>query len=128
MDNTAQIREEARKIGGDELVAKVDKMISGEQSYEASLQAMLDAALAMPEEGDERLFALVSLTEALSTAYARSAVAYGKQKNVPVSQIMVVAIRSVVGSIQSAVDDDQATENDVLSMIKKGFTPPKGDE
>lgn len=126
-DSIASIREEARKKGGEELVSKLDAALDGVRDLTTTLDDRIINAQAKPE-GDERTMALVAITEALSMAYARAAVAYGKTNNVDNSQIMVLSIRSLVASIQTAIDDQQATANDVLGLIKAADQKMKGDK
>jgi uncharacterized membrane protein len=116
-DNIAFIREEARKKGGDELVAKVDVALSRERENSKIIAAMLDTAMSQPE-GDERTMAVVAVNEALSQQLGRAAIAHGQLNNVSDAQIMVLAIRSLVQSIQTAVADRDAEKGDVLSLIE----------
>ena len=121
-DNTAQVREDARKRGGEELLAKVDAAIATAAEFEKTLKERLEQALAI-EDKDTRLYAVVGVVEALSTAFGQAAVAYGNENKTHDSQVMVLAIRSIVNSIQTAQDDRDAKSGDVLAAIKKGFNP-----
>lgn len=119
-DNMATVREEARKKGGDELVAKIDAAREKEKALLKELDARLAEALALPE-GDERKMGVVAITEALSTAYGKAAVAHGKINGTDDAQIMVLAIRSLVNSIQLAMADRDTAESGVMDMIKNAM-------
>ena len=123
-DNTASVREEARKRGGDELVAKVDAALAQEMALADEMKARMDAIMAQPE-GEERTMAMVAMNEALSTSYGRSCVAYGKANNVDDAQIMVLAIRSLVNSVQTAIDDRDAGTAGILDLIVKASDAEK---
>lgn len=123
-DNTAQVREDARKRGGEELLAKVDAAIATAAEFEKTLKERLEQALATEGE-DARLYSIVGCVEALSNAFGRAAVEYGKANKTDDSQIMVLSIRSIVNSIQTALEDREAKDSDVLSMIRNAA---KGDD
>jgi hypothetical protein len=124
-DNMATVREEARRKGGEELVAKIDAAAAEEREFTKLLDERISKALEQPE-GDDRKIALAALTEALSATLGRVTVAYASATETPDAQIMVMAIRSLVGSVQIAIDDRTAADNDVAAMIKKGWTKPEG--
>jgi hypothetical protein len=126
-DNMARVREEARKLGGDELVAKIDAATKEERALVDKISAEIDGAVALPE-GEVRDVTLAALSEALSTLLGRASVAYGKARKIDDAGVMVMSIRSLVNSIQIAFDDRDAADGDILSKIKSGFIPPKGDE
>lgn len=121
MDQMAGIREEARKRGGDELVAKVDAAHARENALTTRLNEMISEEIAALPEGadvEDRGMAFTALTEALSAAYGRATVEFGKITKTSDGQLMVLAVRSIANSIQVAMADRDATDSGVAEMIK----------
>lgn len=128
MDNeSAAVREEARKLGGDALVKQLDDSRAKGREISKVLKQMQDEASVETEDKNERALSIVALLEALSEAFANTAVLYGQVKSHQDHEIMVLTVRSVTNNLQSAFADRDAAKDGIIAKIKKGFIAPKAE-
>lgn len=125
IDSFAQVREEARKRGGEALVKKVDAAQEREAALTKQFDEMISEAMATEGDADARSLAMIALTEALSTAYARATIKYAEATNIGDGEAMVISIRSVSSNIQDAMADRDATKGDIIGQIKACRAKPK---
>lgn len=124
LDAMAQVREHARKEGGDELVKKIDEATEREKLAERQIMVMLDEALAVTDEA-ERLLAVTAINEAVSTALGRAAMEFGRLSKQADAQVLVTAMRSLVNSIQVSFSDRDAEKSGMSDLITKGWKAPE---
>lgn len=124
----AKVREEARAKGGDELVAKIDRIAEREAKLLKEIRALADALIADADSEDDKLYANVAVNEALSAAYAAYSVAYGKSKGVGDGQLLVLSLRSITNNIQMCFEDRDAAAGGILEKIKGAFSKPEEDK
>lgn len=115
----AQVREEARRIGGEELVARVDAGIAKKADFRNRIGKMLDECKAAPEANEERKLAYVALVEALSETFSIAAVAYAKMKGNSVTEVTNLSIQSIANNVRVAWHNHAVEENDILGKIKE---------
>lgn len=102
------IREAARKAGGEEAVARIDrgqamqfKLVSG---VNAIIREMLEAAT----DDEEKLLVRTAVTEATSQLYAEAVAALTKCGTADRGQVTILAVRSLNGNLNKAFDDIDA--------------------
>jgi uncharacterized protein (UPF0261 family) len=116
------VREHARKAGGDALVAKIDHFKKVELEI---YNAVMDIAQAHLKEYDgkeseDQQRACVALCEAMSSAYAATAcVATMRALGGDRAHGIMLAIKSVTGNINSAFDTMDAEAGGVKDLIKQ---------
>lgn len=115
----ASVREEARRLGGEELVALVDAGIAREAVFRNRIGEMLDECKALPEANDERKLAYVALVEALSETFSIAAVAYAKLQGNNVNEVTNLGIQSIANNIRVAWHNHEVEANDILGKIKE---------
>lgn len=128
------IREEARKRGGDALVAKVDAGMALERAVVkqiADLQKAVIAEHGECEDPEEQFIVLLAICEAMSTTYAAIVATMNKHPNNKAdrSEIMVSSIRSFSNKLTKLFEKDDLDKTGVgalLDAIKaKGPLPDK---
>lgn len=112
----AQVREEAREIGGEELVAKIDAASKSERELNAAFVVLINAA-SEGREGQDLQLALTAINEALSQTFANAVVRYGEASDTSDGEIMVLAIRSLSNSIQVAMSNRDTKNSGVFETI-----------
>lgn len=118
-DGMAAAREAARKEGGEELVAKMDAALEKEKVFSKKVADMVAEITADITDEDEKKMAIVAVNEALSKAYASATVMYGQHMKLEDSQVIVLAIRSLVNNVNIAQADAEVDKSGVLDLIKK---------
>lgn len=117
------IREEARKLGGEEAVRVVDESQKMQRDLFAKLSKLTEDAVEGKEGSEERI-ALVSLCEALSVSFANCvAVTAGKCMNVGRAEAVQMAMKSVAANINEAFDAlveiNKMPKEQVAALIKQ---------
>jgi hypothetical protein len=110
------IREEARKVGGEEAVARIDAATAIEDKALASFMTIIDATIA-GKDGMERETALAALCEATSTAFAKVATEYLVLAKEDRTTGMVMAVQSVTGNMTQAFDTLDAEAGGIKDQI-----------
>ena len=117
------LREEARKVGGDKLVAQLDKAALLEKQLSKQVAALMTNAIE-GLEGDEEKVALAACCEALSQAFANVAAVYTiKALDCDKTQGILTAVKSLTNSMNTAYADLETIEGDTLHKI---MTAAKG--
>ena len=118
------LREEARKLGGEEMVKKVDEMKEQEARFAKRLNDLIEEAKAEAGDTPEKMAStFAALNEAMSEAYARSAMMYGESGYSKTSkvEVIVMAIRSIHGNIEEQYVNLEAEKNGVSEKIMATF-------
>lgn len=127
------IREEARKVGGEEMVARVDTMQRWEMELVKQLETVTEQFLIergiVDGEEDPLLMkmATTAMAEAMSEVYAIAAVVCFKtgHEGTNRTQALTMAIRSLSGNMDKYFDTLDAKESGVEDKIMAAW---KGDK
>jgi len=112
------IREEARKLGGDELVAKIDRADGMRTKLQDQL-AELIGGFCEDATGEERVLRITVCCEALSDIFARTAALNAMMTGGDRSGGIMCAVKSVTGNMNCAFEDIDAKASGVLDLIDK---------
>ena len=112
------IREEARKLGGDELVAKMDRADEMRTKLQDQL-AELIGAFCEGSEGEERVLRFAVCCEALSDIFSRTAALNVEATDHDRSGGIMCAVKSVTSNMNCAFEDIDAAKSGVLDLINK---------
>lgn len=132
------LREQARKLGGDDAVKELDRSFDMQRELLKQIEALIQPLYEAAEGKSEREMhlACVTVCEALSEAFAKSVLNLsvkglqdGKtQYNRP--DAMILAVRSISGNVNKAFDtNDAAGVGDLIKLASKkaGSLPDKED-
>lgn len=116
------IREEARKKGGDALVAKVDKGMALEKEVTQTIRELQQKFITdhgESEDVEEQFIALLALCEAMSTGYAVIVATMNRHPNnhSDRSEILVSAIRSFSNKLTGLFEKDDLEKNGISDLI-----------
>jgi len=112
------IKEAARKAGGEALVARIEQAAKIEKDVFAKVADIIEAAV-RGLEGDDEKVALAAICEALSQSYANAAVVYTYRAfDSERSQGVLTAVKSLTNSMNVAFDDLDAERHKVGDRIK----------
>lgn len=113
------IREQARAVGGDELVAQLDRAALLERTIFKRVSEIVEQSIE-GLTGTEEQAMLAAACEALSSALANAtAILTIKAYHGDRSSGVITAIRSLSGNINAAFEDLDALENGVATKIKE---------
>lgn len=116
------IREEARKRGGDALVAKVDAGLALEKDVATKIKDLQKAVIAehgASPDPEEQFIALLAICEAMSSCYAIIVACMNRHPNNKAdrSEIMVSAIRSFSNKLTALFEKDDLDKNGIGALI-----------
>lgn len=116
------IREEARKQGGDALVAKLDKGLALEKELLAALEKLQVEAMDKANEGadeDGKHINLMALCEAMARGYAVAVVSAQSHPKCSLDrgEMMVLAIRSFSNKLTSLFETHDLKKTGIEDLI-----------
>lgn len=120
------IREEARKAGGEALVAKVDAAKELEATILKGARLIIDEAMKFDknESDEDRELTMIALCEAFSTAYAYVCVRHGDVTKASDGETLVSAVRSLSGNIEQERENLAAEKGGVAEKILEAARKP----
>jgi hypothetical protein len=114
------IREQARAVGGDKLVAIIDAAQEVEKDvFEKLTKVMEEKLIAVVDDHEKEKAVLAALCEAFSQAYAHVvAITTIKSFDGNRAEGILIAVKSVSGNITCAFDTLDAGKADILGKIR----------
>lgn len=119
------IREEARKRGGEGLLAKLDKAMAAETGIAQRLTEVAESVTADLVEGTDdkevRALAKVAIVEALGTAYAKAVIDYGDAMEMSTAKMLTLTLQSIANKLQQERDSIEAAKAGIGDKITQCF-------
>jgi len=112
------LREQARRAGGDELVAQLDRAAVLERDIFKQVSVIVEDSV-RGFEGTEEQARLAAACEALSSALANATAILTIKAFSSRSDGIMTAVKSLSGNLNKAFEDIDAIENGVSGKIKK---------